>query len=172
MPLICQINTFQDAINAGNLVRKYNLETDAAVRSDLMLDGRLALCFGIIAGGCNYMTWYPMAPSTNLGMFLAQKAEEFSMIDDQSEDEISAINKALGASFVGARALVATADGGFCLMVEGLSLCGMAEIPLVIIIGQRPGPATGLPTRMEQGALNLVLHARHGIFSACHFCPQ
>ena len=94
------------------------------------------------------------------------------MINDQSEDEISAINKALGASFAGARALVATADGGFCLMVEGLSLCGMAEIPLVIIIGQRPGPATGLPTRMEQGALNLVLHAGTGYFPRVIFAPS
>ena len=75
------IKTSQDAINAGNLVRKYNLETDAAVRSDLMLDGRLALCFGIIAGGCNYMTWYPMAPSTNLGMFLSSKSGR--IFDDQ-----------------------------------------------------------------------------------------
>ena len=78
-----------------------------------MLDGRLALCFGIIAGGCNYMTWYPMAPSTNLGMFLAQKAEEFSMINDQSEDEISAINKALGGIVRGRPSISRNSRWGF-----------------------------------------------------------
>ena len=136
-----------------------------------IIDGRQAIGLGAIAGGCNFACFYPMAPSTGIGTFLAQHALEFDMIVDQSEDEISAINKALGASYAGARAFVSTAGGGFSLMSEGVSLAGMTELPIVIAVGQRPGPATGMPTRTCQEDIELVLYAGAGFFPKVIFAP-
>ena len=93
------------------------------------------------------------------------------LVVEQAEDEIAVINMALGASFAGAPSMVATSGGGFALMVEGVSLAGMTETPLVIVVAQRPGPATGLPTRTEQGDLEFVLHAGHGEFPRAIFTP-
>ncbi len=81
----------------------------------------------------------------------------------QPEDEIAGINMAIGASFAGARSMVATSGGGFSLMVEGLGLAGATENPLVVVEGQRPGPSTGLATRTAQGDLRFCLHASQGI---------
>jgi 2-oxoglutarate ferredoxin oxidoreductase subunit alpha len=90
---------------------------------------------------------------------------------EQAEDEIAAINMALGASFAGVRAMTGTSGGGFALMVEGLSLAGMTETPIVIAMGQRPGPATGFPTRTEQGELQFLISAGHGEFPRVIFAP-
>ena len=128
---------------SSSIAGRFNILKDKSVENDLIIDGREAIGLGVIAGGANFVTFYPMAPSTGIGTFLAQNGFQFSMIVDQSEDEISVINKALGASYAGARSFVSTAGGGFSLMIEGLSFAGQAEIPIVIHIGQRPGPATG-----------------------------
>ncbi|MFW9928585.1 MAG: 2-oxoacid:acceptor oxidoreductase subunit alpha [Candidatus Thorarchaeota archaeon] len=159
-------------IDEGKLTRVISIKTNEDVINDYIIDGTQAIALGAIAGGVNYVTFYPMAPSTGIGTFLAQQGTEFSIIVDQSEDEISVINKALGASYAGARALVSTSGGGFSLMGEGVSLTGMSELPLVIIVGQRPGPATGMPTRTAQEDLNLVLHAGAGYFPRMIFAPN
>jgi 2-oxoglutarate ferredoxin oxidoreductase subunit alpha len=112
-----------------------------------------------------------MTPSTGIMNYLATKEKEYGVVVEQAEDEIAAINMALGASFAGVRAMTGTSGGGFALMVEGLSLAGMTETPIVIAMGQRPGPATGLPTRTEQGELHMVLHAGHGEFPRFIFAP-
>lgn len=139
--------------------------------AELLMDGTSALGIGAIAAGCNFISSYPMSPSTGLLTFLAEKSDAFGVVVDQAEDEIAAINAGLGASYAGARAIVTTSGGGFDLMQEGVSLAGMLELPIVIHIGQRPGPATGLPTRTEQGDFNLVLHAGHGEFARAIFAP-
>jgi len=90
---------------------------------------------------------------------------------EQAEDEIAAANMAVGAVCAGGRAMVPTSGGGFALMVEAVSLAGMLETPLVFVVAMRPGPATGLPTRTEQGDLNLVLYAGHGEFPRAVFAP-
>ncbi|HME54584.1 MAG TPA: 2-oxoacid:acceptor oxidoreductase subunit alpha [Candidatus Lokiarchaeia archaeon] len=144
---------------------------DPTIKDNLVLDGTDATALGALAGGCNFETFYPMSPSTGIATYLAQKALDFSLIVDQSEDEISAMNKSIGASFAGARAMVTTSGGGFSLMNEGLSLCGATELPLVIVVGQRPGPATGMPTRTEQGELEHVLYAGSGEFPRVIFAP-
>jgi 2-oxoglutarate ferredoxin oxidoreductase subunit alpha len=87
------------------------------------------------------------------------------------EDEIAAMNMAVGAGYAGVRSMVATSGGGFALMVEGLALAGMTETPVVIVLGQRPGPATGLPTRTEQAELFFALHAGHGEFTRAVLAP-
>jgi 2-oxoglutarate ferredoxin oxidoreductase subunit alpha len=159
-------------IEEGKLARVKSIKVNEDVVNDYIINGTQAIALGAIAGGVNYVTFYPMAPSTGIGTFLAQQGPEFSIIVDQSEDEISVINKALGASYAGARALVSTSGGGFSLMSEGVSLTGMSELPLVIIVGQRPGPATGMPTRTAQEDLNLVLHAGAGYFPRMIFAPS
>lgn len=130
----------------------------------LYLDGNQVLGMAALASGCRFLAAYPMTPATGIMTYLAGKQESHGILVEQAEDEVAAINMALGASFTGARALTCTSGGGFSLMVEGLSLAGMTETPLVIIMAMRPGPATGLPTRTEQGDLEFVLHAGHGEF--------
>ncbi len=147
------------------------IRTDDAVRDAVLLSGGEAVGLGAVAGGCNFIASYPMSPSTPVLTFLAERAEEFGIVVEQAEDEIAAINMGLGAWYAGARAMVTTSGGGFALMTEGLSLAGMHESPMVIHLGQRPGPATGLPTRTEQADLELALHAGHGEFPRIIFAP-
>ncbi|MBN1778536.1 MAG: 2-oxoacid:acceptor oxidoreductase subunit alpha [Clostridiales bacterium] len=134
------------------------------VKGQLLLTGAEAMSLGALAGGLRFYSAYPMSPSTSLLNFFAAHAEEFGLTVEQAEDEIAAINMALGASYAGAKAMVGTSGGGFSLMVEGLGLAGIAELPVVIVDVQRPGPATGLPTRTEQSDLLFACFASQGEF--------
>jgi 2-oxoglutarate ferredoxin oxidoreductase subunit alpha len=144
-----------------------------AVRTDrrIMLNGNEAIALGAMAAGVNFCSFYPMTPGTSVALTLAAKGQKMGVAVEQAEDEIAAVVMAIGASFAGATALVPTSGGGFALMVEGVSLSGMIETPVVIVVAMRPGPATGLPTRTEQADLNLVLYAGHGEFPRAVFAP-
>ncbi|MFA6988718.1 MAG: 2-oxoacid:acceptor oxidoreductase subunit alpha [Candidatus Gastranaerophilaceae bacterium] len=148
-----------------------NIQKDSTVKEKIITNGAQSVALGCIAGGCDFISSYPMSPSTDVLTYLAQKSDDFNIIVEQAEDEISAINMGIGAWSVGARGMVTTAGGGFDLMVEGLSLAGMIESPMVIHLGQRPGPATGLPTRTEQADLNLALYGGHGEFPRIVLTP-
>ena len=137
----------------------------------MLIAGNDAIGLGAIASGVKFYSAYPMTPSTGIMNYIAGKEEEYGIIVEQAEDEIAAINMALGASFAGVRAMTGTSGGGFALMVEGLSLAGMTETPVVIALAQRPGPATGLPTRTEQGDLQFALYTAHGEFPRVIFAP-
>lgn len=137
----------------------------------LFLTGAEAVGTGALAGGCNFVSSYPMSPATGVLTFLAGQAREFDIAVEQAEDEISAANMILGAWYAGARGLATTSGGGFALMTEAVSLAGMIETPMVIHLAQRPGPATGLPTRTEQGDLDLALYAGHGTFPRIILAP-
>ncbi len=150
---------------------KLTFKLSAKVADEMLLSGAEAVGLGAIAGGCNFVSSYPMSPSTNVLTFLAQHGLEQGILAEQAEDEIAAINMAIGAAYAGARALVTTSGGGFALMTEGVSLAGMLECPVVIHLAQRPGPATGLPTRTEQADLELALYAGHGEFPRILFAP-
>ena len=130
----------------------------------LLLSGSQALALGALAAGMKFYSAYPMSPSTPILEYLASKADEAGVVVEQAEDEIAAVNMAIGASYAGVRAMTGTSGGGFSLMVEALGLAGMAEIPLVVADVQRPGPATGLPTRTEQSDLKFVISASQGEF--------
>ena len=130
----------------------------------LLMTGAEAMALGALAGGLQFYSAYPMSPSTTLLSFFASHAEELHLVVEQAEDEIAAINMALGASYAGAQAMVGTSGGGFSLMVEGLGFAGIAELPIVIADIQRPGPATGLPTRTEQSDLLFACFASQGEF--------
>jgi 2-oxoglutarate ferredoxin oxidoreductase subunit alpha len=137
----------------------------------MLLSGNEAISMGAIAAGCRFMSAYPMTPASSIMEYIAAKSEDFGMVMVHTEDEIAAINMAIGAGYTGARAMTATSGSGFCLMVEGLGLAGITETPVVIIDAQRPGPAVGLPTRTEQGDLQFVLHAHHGDFPRAVLAP-
>mgnify|MGYP000504191483 CR=1 FL=1 len=137
----------------------------------LYLQAHDALALGALSAGLKFYSFYPMTPGTSLANALAHYQSTLPIVVEQAEDEIAAINMALGASFAGAPAMVGTSGGGFALMVEGVSLAGMTETPIVIVISQRPGPATGLPTRTEQADLEFVLHSGHGEFPRAIFAP-
>lgn len=138
---------------------------------NIILNGSKSIGLGAIAGGCNFISSYPMSPSTGILTFLSKHSNEFNIIAEQAEDEISAINMVLGAWYAGARGMVTTSGGGYALMTEGVSLAGMIESPVVIHLGQRPAPATGLPTRTEQGDLEHALYSSHGEFPKIIFTP-
>jgi 2-oxoglutarate ferredoxin oxidoreductase subunit alpha len=137
----------------------------------MLIGGNDAIGLGAIASGCKFYAAYPMTPSTDIMNYIASKEKEYNIVVEQAEDEIAAINMALGASFAGVRAMTGTSGGGFALMVEGLALAAMTETPVVIVLGQRPGPATGFPTRTEQGEMQFVLYAAHGEFPRVVFAP-
>lgn len=143
--------------------KKYSANA-AKEDSGILINGNDAIALGVIASDCKFYSAYPMTPSTSIMNYLASKMEEAKIVVEQAEDEISAINMAIGASYAGVRAMTGTSGGGFSLMVEALGLSGMMEIPLVIANIQRPGPVTGLPTRTEQSDLRFVVSASHGEF--------
>lgn len=138
----------------------------------ILINGNNAIALGAIAGGLDFYSAYPMTPATSVMTYLSKKQKDVGIVVDQAEDEISAINFAIGASYAGARAMTGSSGGGFSLMVESLGFAGIAEIPLVVIDSQRPGPATGLPTRTEQSDLSFILTASHGEFPRIVLCAR
>jgi 2-oxoglutarate ferredoxin oxidoreductase subunit alpha len=137
----------------------------------MVLSGNQAFCLGALLGGCRFVAGYPMTPTTPLLEWMATHATRYGLVMKHAEDEIAAICMAIGANHVGVRGMVATSGGGFSLMVEALGLAGMTETPVVIVIGQRPGPSTGMPTRTEQGDLLFALHASQGDFPRIVLAP-
>lgn len=130
----------------------------------LLVSGNTAIGLGAVAAGIRFYSAYPMSPSTTLLDFFSAQSSSMAIAVEQAEDEIAAINMAIGASYAGATAMTGTSGGGFSLMVEALGFTGIAEIPLVAVDVQRPGPATGFPTRTEQSDLKFVISASQGEF--------
>ncbi|MBI2869672.1 MAG: 2-oxoacid:acceptor oxidoreductase subunit alpha [Chloroflexi bacterium] len=137
----------------------------------MLLNGNEALALGAMAAGCKFVAAYPMTPTSSIMEYITEKGRKYDIITVQPEDEIAAINMVIGAAFAGVRAMTVTSGSGFALMVEGLGLAGITETPLVAVLGQRPGPAVGLPTRTEQGELAFALHAGTGEFPRALLAP-
>lgn len=137
----------------------------------LLMEGSKAVALGALAGDCRLAAFYPMSPGTGIMTHLTSFSDRFPLVVEQAEDEIAAVNMIIGAAFVGVRAMTSTSGGGFCLMTEGLGLAGMTETPIVIVNAQRPGPATGLPTRTAQGDLHFVIRASQDDFPRFVFAP-
>lgn len=137
----------------------------------ILLNGGEAIGVGALSGGLQFYSAYPMSPSSNAFHYIAAQQDKFPLVVRHVEDEIAAINLAVGASFAGVRSMTGSAGGGFALMVETLSLTGVMETPLVILVAQRPGPATGLPTWTGQGDLQFVIRAGHGEFQKIVMTP-
>jgi 2-oxoglutarate ferredoxin oxidoreductase subunit alpha len=144
---------------------------DVVGKERIILSGNEAVGLGAIKAGCKFYVAYPMTPSTGVLHFMAANERNSEMIVMQPEGEIAAINMAAGAAFGGARAMTATSGGGFCLMSEGLGMTGMTETPVVIMVAQRTGPSTGLPTYTSQGDLRFIIHASQGEFPRVVIAP-
>ncbi len=137
----------------------------------LVMTGNEGFSLSAVAADCRFYAAYPMTPSSSVLSTLAAWQKDTGMIVRHAEDEIGVINEALGASFAGVRSAVGTSGGGFALMVETLSYAGVAEIPIVVLLAQRPGPATGMPTWTEQGDLLFAINAGHGEFMKIVLAP-
>lgn len=135
------------------------------------MSGAAAMSLSAAVSGVKLVSAYPMTPGTATFTGLANLADKYGIIIEQAEDEISAINMICGAVYAGVPALTTTSGGGFALMCEGVSLAGMMELPIVIVIAQRPGPATGLPTRTAQEDLKFAINAGHGEFPRAIYAP-
>jgi len=133
--------------------------------------GAEAVGLAAAVSGVKFVASYPMTPSTGVFTYLAGVADDYGILVEQAEDEIAAVNMICGATYAGVPAMTTTSGGGFALMVEGLALAGMMELPILILLSQRPGPATGLPTRTAQQDLRFALHAGHGEFPRAMFAP-
>ncbi len=166
----------QKAAQAGYDYAKKNLKPlpaikPATVGKQLVISGNEALGLGAVAGGMKYYSAYPMTPMSTLLHYLAANQEKMKIVVHHAEDEIGVINMAIGASFAGARSMVATSGGGFSLMVEGLGLAGVSETPIVVVLGMRPGPASGMPTWSGQGDLLFAINASQDEFPRIVLTP-
>jgi 2-oxoglutarate ferredoxin oxidoreductase subunit alpha len=137
----------------------------------ILVDGNEAIGMGAIAAGLGMYCAYPMTPASSLLSFMAANDREYGIVVKHTEDEIAAMNMVVGAAFGGARAMCATAGGGFALMVEAFGLAGVSESAVVVGLFTRPGPATGLPTYTEQSDLRFALHAAQGEFPRVVLAP-
>ncbi len=142
--------------------RRFDLERGDVTRG--AITGNQAIALGAVASGLDIYYAYPMTPVSPILHFLAAHDKELGVVTVQPENEIAVINMAIGSVFAGARAMLGTSGGGFALMEEAFSLAGMAEAPLLCVLGSRPGPSTGLATYTEQGDLNFAIHQGHGEF--------
>jgi 2-oxoglutarate/2-oxoacid ferredoxin oxidoreductase subunit alpha len=134
-------------------------------------DGASAFSLGACTAGVKFVGSYPMSPSTGVLNFMAAMAERYNVLVEQAEDEVAALNMVCGATYAGVPAMTTTSGGGFALMVEALSLAGMLELPALVLLAQRPGPATGLPTRTGQEDLRFAISAGHGEFPRAIYAP-
>ncbi len=148
---------------------------DHAVRAagapKLLMTGNQAIGLGAAAAGLKFLAQYPMTPASSIMHWLAAHSHDLGIVVKQAEDELAAINMAVGASFGGVRSMTATSGGGFALMTEALGMAGMTETPVVVVESQRAGPSTGLPTKTEQGDLNQMLGAGQSDFPRAILAP-
>ncbi|MEK6906518.1 MAG: 2-oxoacid:acceptor oxidoreductase family protein, partial [Nanoarchaeota archaeon] len=156
---------YSDGKNGINLVK--------AVKREKVnfMNGTQGIAKGAVKSGLDIYYAYPMTPATPLLGELAEKQIEKNYLVLELENEISVINAAIGSSITGAKSMIGTSGGGFDLMTEALSLSGIAEVPLVIFLSQRPGPATGVATYTSQGDLNIARHSGHGEFQRVVLAP-
>lgn len=136
-----------------------------------LVSGNEAIALGAISAGMQFFSAYPMTPATGILHYLAGNAKKYNLVVKHADDEISAANMIVGASFSGVRSMTATSGGGFCLMVEALGMAGIMELPAVFVNGMRSGPSTGMPTWHDQGDLLFAIHASHGEFPKMVLTP-
>jgi 2-oxoglutarate ferredoxin oxidoreductase subunit alpha len=148
----------------------YELEIVKPVNK-ILVTGNDAVFLGAVRAGCKFYAAYPMTPSSSILNSFALAENDFNIITKQAEDDLAVINMVLGASYAGVRAMAATSGGGFSLMSEGIGSAAMTETPIVIVLCQRPAPATGMPTWTEQGDLLFACHASHGEFPRVVMAP-
>ncbi|HEX7543124.1 MAG TPA: 2-oxoacid:acceptor oxidoreductase family protein, partial [Patescibacteria group bacterium] len=165
------VQTGFDAVKKNYSDKILNYLVKKPGEDKLVLTGNDAFSLGSVIADARVYVAYPMTPSSTVLTDLAGWQEKVGMVVRHAEDEISVINTAIGSSFAGVRSAVGTSGGGFALMVESISFTGITEIPLVVFISQRPGPATGMPTWTEQGDLLFSVFSGHGEFPKIVLAP-
>lgn len=158
-----------DAVSGKSFA--WAIDWPASGNKRTVISGSKSVSLGALSADCRLAAFYPMSPATDIMTHLVPYAKKLPLVVEQVEDEIAAINMAIGASYAGVRAITATSGGGFCLMTEGVGLAGITETPVVVVNSQRPGPATGLATRTAQADLRLVIHAGQDEFPRFVFAP-
>ncbi|MEP7103917.1 MAG: 2-oxoacid:acceptor oxidoreductase subunit alpha [Candidatus Dojkabacteria bacterium] len=153
-------------LNLKNLLKDLTNEKHHT-SENIVVTGNEAAALGAINAGMRIYYSYPMTPTSDIMEHFADYEQETGVIVKQAEDEITAAAMTIGSMHMGTRAMTGTSGGGFDLMTEHVSLSGMIEVPFVCILGQRPGPATGMPTWTTQGDLLLAINAGHGEFPRC-----
>ena len=146
----------------ANLAERFSVPAEKSQQQLVVMNGNQAMALGIMAAGIEVCSMYPITPATSVSHFLAQNFEQVGGFVHQAEDEIAAIGFAIGCSYAGRTAVTVTSGPGLALKTEFLGLAVMAEVPLVVVVVQRGGPSTGLPTKIEQGDLMAALHASPG----------
>ena len=136
-----------------------------------VMNGCQAISLGLLQTGLRAYSAYPMTPTSPILEYFAGLEKEAGLQVVLPESEIAVIMTALGYSYMGVKNAIGTSGGGFSLMVEGLGLSAMSELPVVVIMGQRTGPSTGMPTYTAQTDLLFVLSAGHGEFSRFVVAP-
>ncbi|MEM3670658.1 MAG: 2-oxoacid:acceptor oxidoreductase subunit alpha [Thermoprotei archaeon] len=152
-------------------VRAHFVIPKLGANDTIQIDGDAALGIGFIAGGGRFYAGYPITPASEILEYLEANLPKFGGVAIQAEDEISAINMAIGASIAGVRSMVATSGPGQDLMTEGIGQAAMSESPVVIVEVQRTGPSTGEPTKHEQSDVNHVVYGGHGDFPRLVIAP-
>jgi 2-oxoglutarate ferredoxin oxidoreductase subunit alpha len=147
---------------AENYDHDYGYDIETTDEDYVLLNGDEAIGMGAIAAGCRFYSGYPITPATDVMEYLTGRIDEYGGKVVQAEDELAAINLALGAARAGARAMTATSGPGIDLMTETFGLVATTETPLVVCDVMRAGPSTGMPTKQEQGDLNMLLYGGHG----------
>lgn len=161
------VANYQTAIPAANGgAGKFTkiVKAGVEVKNRIVLSGNEAIAMAAIKAGVKFMAAYPMTPVTAVMLMIAKYGEKFGIVMKHTEDEIAAVNMAIGAAHTGVRSMTATSGGGFSLMSEALGMAAITETPLVVVEGMRPGPSTGLPTWTDQADLRFVMHASQGEF--------
>jgi 2-oxoglutarate ferredoxin oxidoreductase subunit alpha len=148
--------------NVSHRISTKNIRGDEKKR--FLMNGNEAISLGCIRAGLKFLAAYPMTPGSSILTTLAKESRKYDMVVIHAEDEISAVNMAIGAGHSGIRSATGTSGGGFALMSEAMSLAGQIEAPVVVFDAQRPGPSTGLPTRTAQGDLRMAMHCGQGDF--------
>ncbi len=169
------LDAFEEGLSMANLpcfnkYEHFKLDIVPATRRPVMT-GNYALALGALAGGCRFVSAYPITPASEIMEYLSAKLPALGGLMLQTEDEIAAITMAIGASYGGVRSMTSTSGPGLSLMMEGLGLSAMAELPLVVIDSQRVGPSTGLPTRVEQSDFDTALYGGHGEYPSIMLAP-
>ena len=137
-------------------------ETETQGKRFIVTDGNEAVGLGVMASGMELVSMYPITPATSASHYLADVYHRVGGFVHQAEDEIAAIGFAIGSSYAGKTACTITSGPGLALKTEMLALAVMAEVPLVVVVVQRGGPSTGLPTKVEQGDLLATLFGEPG----------
>ena len=158
------------ALGKGRHCEEFKL-TPPGGPARLVISGTDAVGLGALAADVGFYSAYPMTPATGVMEFIIDHQNEYGVVVEQAEDEIAALNMAVGTAYMGVRSMVGTSGGGFCLMVEALGLAGCIEVPVVVYEAQRPGPATGMPTRTEQSDLLFTIFASQSEFPRVVLAP-